>query len=140
MRRVWWLATSTWLVTSSAGCATIVNGGRQPVAVQSSTPGAEMVVKSFKGPEVYSGPVGPLTLSRDDQYWVTVTAAGYKERKFTITKSMSGWAFGNLIMIIPILWGVGIAVDAFSGGLWTLAPDKHTIALTKSPEPPPKPP
>src|SRR5262245_54619962 len=103
------------------GCATIVKGGRQDVTIQSPTPDAEVSIKSFKGREIFSGPLpAKVRLHREDQYTLTVTAPGHKEQKTTITKSMSGWAFGNLIWVLPILWGVGIAVDAASGALWTL--------------------
>lgn len=125
------------LVLGCVGCGTIVNGGHQDVSVHSPTPNAEMVVKSYKGREVYSGPTGKVSLSRDDQYTITVTAPGFKERKLTVTKSMSGWTFGNLVWILPILWGVGIAVDAASGGLWKLSPEETTVSLKPEPTPPP---
>ena len=97
---------------------------------------AEVTIKSFRGPEVYVGPPGKMKLARDDSYWVTVTAPGYRERKVTITKSVSGWMFGNLVWILPILWGVGIGVDAMSGGLWTLGDDEIDVALSRLPPEP----
>lgn len=106
-----------------------MHGGHQDIVIKSPTPNAEMVVKSYKGQEIYSGPVGSVSLQRDGQYTIVVTADGFKERKLTVSKSMTGWAFGNLIWILPIFWGVGIAVDAMSGGLWTLSPEEATIAL-----------
>lgn len=125
---------------ATTGCATIVKGGRQNVTITSPTPNAEMSIRSFKGREVYSGPLpAKVRLQREDQYTVTITAPGHKEQKATITKSMSGWAFGNLIWIIPILWGVGIAVDAASGALWSLEPEDMAFRLVQIPPPPPPP-
>ncbi len=141
------------LILATTGCASIVNGGNQRVTIQSPVPDAEIHVKSFKGREVYSGPSpARLKVARDDQYTVEVMAPGYKPQKQVISKSMSGWTFGNLIWILPPLWGVGLAVDAMSGGLWTLDPDDLVIGLVRaqqaapttaapasSSEPPPKP-
>lgn len=119
---------------ATTGCASIVNGGNQKIEVASPVPDAEIVVKSFKGREVYAGPSpASLKVSRDDQYTIEVTAPGYKSQKQVISKSMSGWVFGNLIWILPPLWGVGLAVDAMSGGLWTLDPDRLTIGLVRAP-------
>lgn len=126
---------------ANSGCATIIKGGRQDVTVTSSTPGAEVSIKSFNGNEVYNGPPSTVRLQREYGYTVIVRAKGFKERKTTITKSLSGWAFGNLIWIIPILWGVGIAIDAASGALWSLDPDDLKINLLPAdPEPKPPPP
>lgn len=119
------------------GCGTIIKGGKQDIEIRSPAPDAEVLVKSFKGRDVYQGPPGKMSLAREDSYTVTVTAPGYRERKVTITKSMSGWAFGNLIWIIPILWGVGIAVDASSGALWTLGDSEIDVPLVRAPAPPP---
>jgi hypothetical protein len=117
------------------GCGTIINGGHQEIAFASSTPGAEMSIQSFKGREVYNGPTGTVRLARDEQYTVTIRAAGFRDRKLTITKSMSGWMFGNLALVLPILWGVGVAVDAASGGLWSL--DAGETQVTLQPATPP---
>lgn len=125
------------LALVSMGCATIIKGGRQDVTVSSSTPNAEVSIKSFNGNEVYNGPPSKVRLQREYGYTVVVTARGFKERKMTITKSLSGWAFGNLIWVIPILWGVGIAVDAASGALWSLDPDEIRVDLLPADPPPP---
>lgn len=123
------------------GCGTMINGSKQDIAIRSPMPDAEVTVKSFKGRDVYQGPPGLVSLAREDSYTVTVTAPGYRERKVTITKSMSGWTFGNLVWILPILWGVGIAVDASSGGLWTLGDSELDIPLVVAPiAPAPAPP
>jgi hypothetical protein len=118
------------------GCGTIIKGGTQEVVIRTPAPDAEIVVKSFKGRDVYQGPPGIVKLAREDSYVVTVAAPGYRERKITITKSISGWMFANLIWVIPILWGVGIAVDAASGGLWTLGDSEVDVPLVRAPAPP----
>ena len=123
------------LALAVSGCGTIIKGGKQDIEIRTPAPDAEVTVKSFKGRDVYQGPPGRVQLAREDSYTVTVTAPGYRERKVTITKSMSGWVFGNLIWVIPILWGVGVAVDAASGGLWTLGDDEVDVPLVRGPAP-----
>jgi hypothetical protein len=120
-----------------AGCGTVMNGGSQTLEIRSPTPGAEVTVKSFKGRDTYQGPPGRVKLAREDSYTVTVSAPGHRERKVQIAKSMSGWMFGNLILIVPILWGVGVAVDASSGGLWTLGDDLDVPLLPVATPPAP---
>lgn len=122
-----------------AGCGTIVKGGKQDIDIRSPVPDAEVTVKSFKGRDVYQGPPGKVTLAREDQYTVTVRAPGYRERKVTISHSISGWMFANVVWVLPILWGVGIAVDAASGGLWTLGDSEVDVSLVREPTPPPAP-
>lgn len=140
-RFAWWLTASMSLAVASSGCATIVKGGKTTLEVQSPTPNAEVSIKSFSGPEVYNGPApAKVVVAKDQQYTVEVKADGYKPRKQVVTKSISGWMFGNVVWILPPLWAVGIAVDAMSGALWTLEPETQTLALVKSPENPPPPP
>jgi hypothetical protein len=123
-----------------SGCGTIIKGGSQDIIIRSPAPDAEVTVKSFKGRDVYQGPPGTVKLAREDSYTVTVTAPGYRERKVTITKSISGWMFGNLIWVLPIFWGIGVAVDASSGGLWTLGDSEIDVPLTRQPAAPAAPP
>lgn len=122
------------LALGTGGCATIVKGGRAELVVNSPTPDAEVSIKAFSGPEVYAGPApAKVKVSKSDQYTVIVSAPGYKTQRQVVSKSVSGWMFGNLIWVIPILWGVGIAVDAMSGALWSLDPDEMTIRLVPAP-------
>lgn len=123
-------------VLANTGCGTIIKGGKQDIEIRSPAPDAEVTVKSFKGRDVYQGPPGRVSLAREDSYTVTVTAPGYRDRKVTITKSMSGWMFGNVVWILPIFWGIGVAVDAASGGLWTLGDSEVDVPLVRAPAAP----
>ncbi len=128
------------LALTSTGCGTIMNGGKQTVDIRSNAYDAEVTVKSDKGPDAYQGPAGKVQLARGEQYTVTVKAAGFRERKVRITHSTSGWMFGNVVWILPIFWGIGVAVDAMSGGLWTLGDDEVNIPLSReAPAPAPAP-
>ncbi|MFH1337185.1 MAG: PEGA domain-containing protein, partial [Candidatus Zixiibacteriota bacterium] len=56
-----------------------------------------------------------------------IDMSGYQPFEATITRSVSGWVWGN------VLFGglIGLAVDAISGGLYKLTPDQVAGTLTK---------
>lgn len=126
------------MILATTGCGSIVNGGMQKLDVRSPTPNADIHIKSFKGDEIYSGPSpAKVEVSRKDQYTIEVSAPGYRPMRQVVWQNMSGWTIGNLIWILPIFWGVGIAVDAMTGGVWTLSPDSPDLNLRLLPPPPP---
>lgn len=122
------------------GCATIVKGGHTYLTVTSPTPDAEVHIRSTKHGDVYEGPApAKVEVSKKDEYLVTVTAPGHKDRKVSVTHGFQGWTVGNIILIIPVFWAVGIAVDAMSGAINTLDPTDLEIALVKAAQPAPTP-
>lgn len=123
------------LVVALTGCGTIIKGGRQDVVVTSATRDTEVIILSPKG-EAYRGPPGKVTLARENAYTVKASAPGHKQRTVSISRSISGWMFGNVIWVLPIFWGVGIALDAASGGLWSLAPDDLDVTMVPDLSPP----
>ena len=66
-------------------------------------------------------------LSRKDSHIIHITADGYQPADLTLTRSVSGWVWGNL------LFGglIGLAVDAITGGLYKLTPDQLNATLAK---------
>ena len=55
--------------------------------------------------------------------------AGYQPYETTVTHSVSGWVWGNIV----IGGLIGLAVDAISGGLYKLTPEQVSATmLTKS--------
>src|SRR5262249_15234233 len=69
-------------------------------------------------------------LERDKDHTVTIELAGYEPYSATITKSVTGWVWGN------ILFGgiIGLAVDAISGGLYVLSPEQVQATLMPQPK------
>lgn len=125
-----------------ASCATIMKGSSTDVTITSPTPGAEVSIRSKRNSadEVYSGPAPAKTeVRKGEEYTVIVSAPGYKPRTFTLEKGFQGWTVGNLIWILPIFWGVGVAVDAMDGAMWTLSPEHIDAPLVAAPAPPPTP-
>lgn len=64
-------------------------------------------------------------LSRSDNHIVRIQMDGYQPFDATITRSVSGWVWGNLV------FGglIGLAVDAISGGLYKLTPEQVSAQM-----------
>jgi len=98
------------------GCATIMHGTSQDIAI-SSQPTAAAVTVDNK-------PLGqtPVNahLTRKDVHTIRITLAGYQPFEMNLTRHVSGWVWGNIV------FGglIGLAVDAASGGLYELRPDQ----------------
>ena len=111
-----------------AGCASIMRGSKQKVSVNSSPAQAHVLIKTTGGMTVYEGKT-PFTtdLSKKDEYMVTVSLEGYKDKTVNITKDgIEGWFWGNIICGGII----GIVVDVTSGAINKLAPDQINVELT----------
>jgi hypothetical protein len=99
-----------------SGCATIIHGTRQDVSISSSPSGADVWVDNS---QVGQTPV-IAHLSRKDSHIVKLVLPGYQPYETTITRSVSGWVWGN------IAFGglIGLGVDAISGGIYKLSPEQ----------------
>jgi len=101
-----------------SGCATVIHGTRQDVGISSSPAGAEVWVDNVKMGET---PV-IAKLRRKDTHTVKLVLPGYQPYETTITRSVSGWVWGN----IAIGGLIGLGVDAISGGMYKLSPEQVT--------------
>lgn len=106
---------------SLTGCATIMHGTTQGVGLSSNPSNARITVNNQ--------PMGTtptvLKLSRKDNHIVRMELDGYQPFEATLTRSTSGWVFGNIV------FGglIGLAVDAMSGGLYKLTPEQVTAQM-----------
>lgn len=106
-----------------AGCCSIVHGTRQKIGVSSSPTGAKVFVNDV--------PMGTtpaaLDLDRDGTHKVRIELDGYEPYEMVITRSVSGWVWGN------ILFGglIGLAIDAIDGALYQLTPEQVSAQLQK---------
>lgn len=114
-------AIATIVVAIAAACGTIIHGTRQDVGVSSSPTGAQVVVDNM--PLGQTPVVAKLT--RKDHHVIRITMPGYQTFETNVTRSVSGWVWGNLV------FGglIGLAVDAISGGLYKLRPEQVTGTL-----------
>ena len=102
-------------------CGSIVNGSKQSVGFSSSPDGATV---SIDGMPRGRTPI-TIELERDEDHTVRITLPGYYPYSATLTHSVSGWVWGNLLMGGII----GLAVDASTGGLDVLSPDQVQAQL-----------
>ncbi|MEX2369032.1 MAG: PEGA domain-containing protein [Candidatus Paceibacterota bacterium] len=98
------------------GCGTIMQGTTQEVGVTSNPSDATVAVN---GESRGTTPL-VLDLKRKGTYLVTLELDGYEPYETTLTRSTSGWVWGN------ILFGglAGLAVDAVTGGMYKLTPEQ----------------
>lgn len=111
----------------AAGCATIIKGSKHKVTINSTPSQANVVIKTTGGIVAYEGTTPVTTeVSKKNEYLVTLTMEGYKEKTVSITKDgIQGWFWGN------ILCGgiIGIVVDLVTGAINDLAPDQINVQL-----------
>jgi hypothetical protein len=98
------------------GCASIIHGSTQDIAISTNPSGANVVVD---GETLGRTPV-IAHLKRGDNHMLRAELPGYVPYEMAFTKEVSGWVWGNLV------FGglIGLAVDAISGGLYYLTPEQ----------------
>ena len=105
-------------------CATMMHGTSQGVGIQSTPTGAMVTIdnKDFGSTPVVAN------LARKSNHVVSITMEGYQPFEANITRSTSGWVWGNIV------FGglIGLAVDAISGGLYKLTPEQVSGSLSAS--------
>ena len=106
------------------GCGTIMLGTSQDVGFSSNPSNAKVTIDGMPSGNT------PVTasLSRKNNHVVQIELEGFYPYSNTLTGSVSGWVWGNL------LFGglIGLAVDAISGGLYVLTPEQVAAELKKS--------
>lgn len=118
-------ATATLVVLSLIvwGCATIMHGTAQKIGISSAPSGARVAVdnRDFGVTPLFA------ELKRGDDHIVRIELDGYQKVELTVTKSVSGWVWGNIL----IGGLIGLAIDAASGGLYDLSPEQLNAELKK---------
>jgi hypothetical protein len=122
MNRTTFVTAIAFSLTLTA-CASIMHGTSQDVGISSTPTSASVSVDNAeRGQTPYVA-----KLSRKDNHIIHISADGYQPADLTLTRSTSGWVWGNL------LFGglIGLAVDAITGGLYKLTPDQLNATLVK---------
>ncbi|MCW7540105.1 hypothetical protein OOT46_19915 [Aquabacterium sp. A7-Y] len=119
-----------------SGCASIFAGSTQAVTIASEPAGASFVVTNRAGVQVHNGTTpATLTLSRgagyfkSESYIVRVQKDGYEAKELTLTGSVNGWYFGNIL--IGGLIGM-LAIDPVTGAMYSL-PSSVSATLEQQP-------
>ena len=109
------------LVVSLTGCCSIIHGTRQDVGISSAPTGAMVKIDN-----VSSGNTPVVAkLTRKDNHFVRVELSGYQPFDMSLTRSVSGWVWGNIV------FGglIGLAIDAIDGAFYNLSPEQVSATL-----------
>lgn len=104
-----------------SSCGTIINGKNQDIGVSSNPAGATVTVD---GRNMGETPCN-LQLNRGNSHSIVLSKEGYQSASATLSKSVSGWTWGNLL----IGGIVGVVVDSVSGGMYKLEPKNVHVTL-----------
>lgn len=112
------------VTTVILGCAAIIHGSKQDIAVSSSPTGARVLVM---GAERATTP-GVIELRRKDTNIVLrFEKEGYEAVEVALSRSVDGWIAGN------ILFGgvIGLVVDFATGAAYKLKPSEVNAVLER---------
>ncbi len=119
------LIGSCCLIVLLTGCASVICGPKQAVAIDSKPHGAEVLIYDSHCDVVFhknTPCVANLSRRTDDytkaNYVVLIKKEGFAPVQIPLTGEVNKAFFGNLLF-----GGLGMAVDPFTGAMWTLTPD-----------------
>jgi PEGA domain len=113
------------MVLFVTGCGTVVNGFHQDLAITSDPGGANVSVDGI--PSGKTPIVASLRLG--DAHVVKVEQPGYYPFEASVVPVTSTWEWGNIIFAGLI----GLAVDAWTGGMYELSQDKVHASFPSQP-------
>jgi len=116
-----------------SGCATIFEGGSQPVTFKSMPEAASISIVNRAGEKIHMG-MTPATVTlkrgagyfKSEEYTIHIEKEGYVPKDLTITGTINGWYVANLLF--GGLLGL-LIVDPVTGAMYDLAPDSVSATL-----------
>ena len=118
---------------SLCGCATIIEGGSQPVTFTSTPDAASISIVNKAGLKIHSG-MTPATVPlkrgtgyfRSEQYKVVIEKPGFEPQTIYLSASVNGWYIGNIIFggLIGLL-----VVDPLTGAMYSFPSDTMDSTL-----------
>ncbi|MEL7023942.1 MAG: PEGA domain-containing protein [Pseudomonadota bacterium] len=110
-------------LTLLSGCASIIHGPSQEVEISSNPSNATV---TSNGRMLGQTPV-TATLARKDEHVIKIELDGYTTYETTLTRTTSGWFWGNII-----LGGlIGCAIDVVTGSFYKLTPEQVNAELSE---------
>lgn len=114
-------------------CATIFSKSIYPVSINTSPVGSNISIVNKKGIEVFKG-VSPVTVNlksssgyfSPELYQIKISSPGFGEKVVTVSSSLDGWYFGNILLggLIGML-----IVDPASGAMYTIKDRNINVSL-----------
>jgi hypothetical protein len=121
-------------MTILSGCSSLVSKSDYAVAINSDPGGSTFVITNRAGQKVESG-VTPETVTlsssagyfKGETYTLVLNKEGFTEKTYTITSSVDGWYYGNILLggLIGML-----IVDPATGAMYNL-PERVDISLNQ---------
>jgi hypothetical protein len=108
------------------GCATIVRGTTEEVAIQSEPPGAQ--AKTSNGFGCLETPC-VITVPRKDPFILTVAKAGYRPEQITVGTAVQGGGTAGLAGNVLAGGIIGVVVDASNGAANDHVPNPVIVEL-----------
>jgi hypothetical protein len=113
------------LIALLSGCASVICGPKQAVAIDSKPHGAEVLVYDSHCDVVFQQTT-PCTAKLPRRtpdydaanYVILIKKEGYAPVQIPLTGQVNRAYFANVLTA-----GIGFAVDPITGGMWTLSPD-----------------
>ncbi|MCC5906951.1 MAG: hypothetical protein JJU13_12125 [Balneolaceae bacterium] len=101
---------------ATQGCGTIMQGTKQHIGFNSTPSDARVFID---GREQGVTPM-VAEVRRKEPALISIRLAGYEPYELFLTRSTSGWMWGNVV------FGgiIGIAIDAAAGGMYKLSPER----------------
>jgi uncharacterized protein YceK len=116
MKQFIFLMLTVALLLFTQGCGTIMQGTKQQIGINSTPSEAKVFINGREQGET------PMIaeVRRKDPALISVRLDGYEPYELFLTRSTSGWIWGNVV------FGgiIGIAIDAAAGGMYKLSPDR----------------
>jgi len=116
MKTLTTIITISIILLFTQACGTIMQGTTQQVGISSNPSDASV---SINGQNHGNTPM-IIDLKRKDSHMVKIELDGYQPYETTLTRSTSGWVWGNIV------FGglIGLVVDASAGGMYKLTPEQ----------------
>jgi hypothetical protein len=111
------------LVLSETGCASLMNGTRQDVAISSLPADAECRISEPDQQVIKTPAVIPLKRTR--KHSIVCQLPGYQPARAVLDLRTSSWLWGDLVCLPPI----GLLIDAASGAANKIVPGQVLLTL-----------
>lgn len=114
-----------------SGCATIISGKKQKVAIRSNPSEANVEIDGVQRGKT------PLTLEleRNKRHQIILTKEGYIEEQRRTKRGFNWWHMFSAFATI-----VGVIIDFVSGAVYSIKPKEIEVTLTKKENEKPPPP
>ena len=114
---------ATGVLVALSSCATVAHGRYQEVPVNSQPSGAAIYADCGNGPANVGETPMVVKLSRKaERCIITLRKEGYEETSAILSRHLSGWVWGNLLLGDAFL--VGAVIDLADGAIYTRAPSR----------------